>query len=234
MTTKKQIKALFGRLIARNDDLAVSGRFVVVKPLRHVLRSISIDRSSDADFPQFYWHIGHAFSPSARLQGLCLGNFWIPRERPDHWSQPGFAEAAIDMIEQQVLPMLRRVQTIEDMFRVEGVPRSAEYDNSLRLYEPHQMHMHAAFGRLDEARAIYERTKDWYLNLKFFRRWDFEKASQLGALAAAGDRRAVAALLHQWEEEFVARAGLGAIYERTPFPLESGPMEGAPLTPPPA
>jgi hypothetical protein len=40
---------------------------------------------------------------------------------------------------------------------------------------------------------------------------------------AAGDRAEVAALLHQWEETFVARNRLEAIYEKTPFPCEVAP-----------
>ncbi len=51
----------------------------------------------------------------------------------------------------------------------------------------------------------------------------FERASRLGALVAAGDRAEVAALLHQWEETFVARNRLEAIYEKTPFPCEVAP-----------
>lgn len=220
MTTKKQIGSLLSRIAERHDDLAVFGRFIVLRPLRHVLRSISIDRSWDKDYPRFYWHVGHAFTPYGMRQGLCLEEFWLPRGSPDRWSQPGFAEAATDTIEQQILPMLRRVQSIDDMFHVEGVPRSPEYDDNLR-YEPYQLHIHAACGRLDEAVAIYERIKDWHLELKPGRfQFEFSKASELGALAAAGDRPAVAALLHQWEDEFVARTELGAIYERTPFPIE--------------
>lgn len=48
----------------------------------------------------------------------------------------------------------------------------------------------------------------------------FERASRLGALVTAGDQAGDAALLHQWEEAFVARNRLEAIYEKTPFPFE--------------
>lgn len=51
MTTKTQIDRLLGELVRRNPDLAQSGRFVITKPLRHVMRSISIDRGITADSP---------------------------------------------------------------------------------------------------------------------------------------------------------------------------------------
>ena len=54
-------------------------------------------------------------------------------------------------------------------------------------------------------------------------RADYEKASELGALIADGDRAGVASLLYGWEGDFVARNGLEDIYERTPFPLELQP-----------
>lgn len=119
--------------------------------------------------------------------------------------------------------MLRRVQTIEDMFHVEGEPRSDEYDGWLNHHEPYRIHILAALGRFEEAIPIYERIKDWHLTMKNWWQPRFERASRLGALVAAGDRSAVATLLHQWEEEFATRNDLLSIYERTPFPLELQP-----------
>ncbi|MGO4403786.1 hypothetical protein AB4Z10_05900 [Bosea sp. RAF48] len=222
MTTKKQIRKLLDTVAARHDDLIVRGPFLVLAPLRHVLRSISIDRSSDANHPSFYWHIGHAFNPFGSLQGLCCDIFWLPKGGPRFWSDAGFTEAFVETVEQRILPMLRRVQTIDDMFHVEGEPRSYQYDNWLNNYEPYQLHMHAAFGRLDQAATVAEKIKNWHL-AKNWRQPEFIYANQLGALVAAGDRKAVIALLHEWEEDFVRRKDLLSIYERTPFPLELQP-----------
>lgn len=195
---------------------------MVVAPLRHVLRSISIDRSWDADYPRFYWHIGHAFNPFGSLQGLCCDIFWLPKGGPRFWSDAGFTEAFVETVEQRILPMLRRVRTIEDMFRVEGEPRSYQYDNWLNNYEPYQIHMHAAFGRFDQAAAVYAKIKDWHL-AKNWRQPEFKYANQLGTLVTARNRKAVIALLHEWEEDFARRKDLLSVYERTPFPLELQP-----------
>lgn len=226
MTTKKQIKALFDRLPPRYDDLTVKDHpvfkvpYLVLKPARHVLRSISIDRTSRADCPQFFWHVGHCFNPTGSLGGLAAEQFWPPRGKPSRWSEVGFMETAIEEIETNILPMLRRVQTIEDMFRIEGVPRSAEYDGWLNHHEPYRIHVLAALGRFQEATSIYEQIKDWHLTMRNWWQPRFERASQLGALVAAEDRPAVIALLHQWEDEFITRNGLEDIYERTSFPIE--------------
>lgn len=226
MTTKKQIKTLFDQLMARNDDLIVKNHYVfkvpylMLRPMCHVSRSISIDRTSRADDPNFFWHVGHCFRPFGSLGGLAAEWFVLPRGKPSRWSEAGFIETAVQEIETNILPMLRRVQTIEDMFRIEGVPRSHEYDGWLNHHEPYQIQILAALGRFEEATAIYERIKDWHLRMTSWPRADYEKASELGALIADGDRAGVASLLHGWEDDFVARNGLEDIYERTPFPLE--------------
>jgi len=223
MTTKKQIKALFEQLASRHDDIVVKGPIVMMKPLRHVYRAISIERSSSADRPHFHWHMGHAFNPFGSLYGFGFEEMWLPKEGPRRWSEPGFAEAAIGVIEQQGLSMLRRVQTIDDMFLVGNELCAPQYNGRLHHYEPNRIHILAALGRFEEATAIYEQIKDWHLRMTSWPRPAFEKASELGALVAAGDRPAVAALLHQWEEGFAAKNDLLPIYERTPFPLEGSP-----------
>ena len=220
MTTKKQIKTLFDQLASRHDDLIVRGRFVVVAPLRHVLRAISIDRTSDADFPCFFWHVGHSSIPFGGLGGISAEWFPLPNEGPRRWSDPDFTDTVIDIIERRLLSMLRRVQTIDDIFHVEGEPRSYAYDGWLNHHEPYRIQLLAALGRFDEAIPIYDKIKDWHLTMKNGWRSEFERASRLGALVAANDRSAVAALLHQWEEEFATRNDLLPIYERTPFPFE--------------
>ncbi|QEL24707.1 hypothetical protein FQV39_20545 [Bosea sp. F3-2] len=224
MTTKKQIKVLFDQLASRHDNIIVRGSIVMMKPLHHVYRAVSIERSSSADYPHFHWHIGHAFNPFGSIYGFGFEEIWLPKEGPRRWSEPSFAEAAIAAIEQQGLSLLRRVQTINDMFLVSGELRAPQYNGRLHHYEPNQIHIFAALGRFEEATTIYEQIKDWYLGMTSWPRPVFEKASKLGALVAAGDRPAVAALLHEWEEEFATKNDLLPIYERTPFPLELQPQ----------
>ncbi|SEG34775.1 hypothetical protein [Bosea lathyri] len=222
MTTKKQIKWLLQQLADRNGDLSVVGPFVVVKPLRHVIRTISVDRTSSADYPQFFWSIGHSFNPFTSLQGICLEQFYLERGAPSQWSQPGMADAFIEAAEQRILPMLRKVVNIADILRVEG-ERSHEFNSTLQ-YAPYQMHFHAANGQLGEAVAVLNAIKSGHWSRTTGRRRDFEYATdRLGPLLLAEDRDGIAALLHRWERDFVEWGGLEAIYESTPFPIELQP-----------
>lgn len=220
MTTKKQINSLWSELLARHGDLWLGGRYLVLKPQQHVMRSISIDRSWDADYPRFYWHVAHAFDPVGSLGGLAPEPIFLERGKPNRWSQAGFFDTVFDALEHRILPMLRRVQGVEDMDNVEGEPGSFEYKGWLS-HEPYRISILAALGRFEEILPVYETIRDWHLTMKDGWQPRFERASHLGALVAAGDHAGVAALLHLWEEQFVARNRLEAIYEKTPFPFEA-------------
>lgn len=220
MTTKKQINRLLGELVERNPDLAQSERFVIIKPLRHVMRSISIGRGIEADGPQFLCSMGHFFDPTANRQGITLDRIFLPHGAPGRWSQPGMPAAFFEACETQILPKMRSVNTIEDMLRFRTFG-SSEFRASVS-FVIHQIHFAAAYGRFDRALRRFERIKHWDRSRMSWRRPEFEHvADELVPLMRAGDRDGVIRLLHRWEEDRVRRFGLEAIYEPTPFPLET-------------
>jgi len=219
MTTKRQINRLLGELVGRNPDLAQSDRFVIIKPLRHVMRSISIDRGIEADSPQFLCSIGHFFDPRATRQGITLDRFFTGRGAPHRWSEPAMPAVFFETCETRVLPNMRGIDTIEDMLRFRTLG-SAEFKAGVR-FVIHQIHFAAAYGRFDRALRRFERIKHWDRSHMSWRRPEFEHvADELVPLMRADDREGVIRLLHRWEEERVRRFGLEAIYEPTPFPLE--------------
>jgi len=219
MTTKKQIFSLLNHLLDRDDGLALIGDEVVVKPVRHVIRRFWIDRTSDADYPHFFWAVGHTFNPMMAM-GIWAEQFQIPRGLPNRWSQPGMREAFVDLVENAVVPMLRRVEKFDDMFTIDERFRSPAYDGWLQ-YEPYQMHFLAANGRFDDAIAIYDSIKDFERSPENPRRRAYAFVTDdLAPLLLANDKPGVAALLHRWEQAKIQRNGLEAIYEPTPFPLE--------------
>lgn len=219
MTTKKQINGLLGELITRNPDLAQSERFVIIKPLRHVMRSISIDRGITADSPQFLCSIGHFFDPTANRQGITLDRFFTARGAPHRWTEPGMHAAFIEACETRILPKMRSVNTIEDMLRFRTLG-SSEFRASVR-FVIHQIHFAAAYGRFDRALRRFDRISHWERSRMSWRRPEFEHvADELIPLMRLDDRESVIHLLHRWEEDRVRRFGLESIYEPTPFPLE--------------
>lgn len=222
MTTKKQINRLLGRLIERNPDLVQSGPFVILRPLRHVIRSISIDATSRADDPQFLWSLGHLFNPTRGRQAICLERFYLGRETASQWSNPDMPDAFFTACENKVLPLLRGVTTIEELTRFRS--REAPEFGSAITWVIFRIHFSAASGRFDQALRRFERIKHWTHSRWGWRRPEFDHvADELIPLIRANDRDGVIRLLHAWEEDRVRTLGLEAIYEPTPFPLELRP-----------
>jgi len=48
MTTVRQVMKLLTPLLKRHDDLYLNDRWLIVKPVRHVLRGILIERTGEA------------------------------------------------------------------------------------------------------------------------------------------------------------------------------------------
>ncbi|WP_267357473.1 MULTISPECIES: hypothetical protein [unclassified Methylobacterium] len=92
--------------------------------------------------------------------------------------------------------------------------------------EPHEdrMIVHIAAGNLEAARAIWHERHAWHAGRSFppssrAHRWQ----TQLAAVAEplmAGDRPALAKILHDWEAANVRGTVLEPYWEPTPFPLE--------------
>lgn len=227
MTTKKQIRGLFQAIVERHPDLTIIeaeyGDKIVLRPINHLLRGFYILRSAYADYPDHFWSIGYTFYPRGSSQGgICGTKFVTPDIKEIYWSHPRHQEAVIEVFEAEILPVLRSVDTIEKMLSLRH-PMEVRWKHLFDL-ELHKARLHAALGNFETAT---EAIADMRLRGPHYPWWGeenyYETMEQLWPLIQAEDRGGVAALLHQWEGDFVARNGLEDIYERTPFPLELQP-----------
>ncbi|PWK63560.1 hypothetical protein C8K44_12454 [Aminobacter sp. AP02] len=115
MTASQLIKRHIGPLLNRHSDIEVVGRWLVMKPIRHVLRGIVIlSRDHDSYFvPQ--WAVTHFCEP--------VGNFplnWGDRLYHDSpslwlWDDPDMPEYFISRLESVVLPVFHSIQTLDDL-----------------------------------------------------------------------------------------------------------------------
>src|SRR5262245_46958702 len=114
MTTIRQVKQLVAPLIERNPDLTLVGRLMFVKPLRHVIRGIFIDRSGSAKLFVPYWVAIFLFE---HRDSMTLS--WSERIRPSEkglWdiSNPEMLPALRKRIEEVALPIVRSIETLDD------------------------------------------------------------------------------------------------------------------------
>jgi hypothetical protein len=138
------------------------------------------------------------------------------RHYPESWGgwvayDPKIAREMCDVIEQQALPMLRSLASIDDFvaFASDKTRFIWTYLGSNYFNEPF---VYAARGDFEGALAVCR-------NLPMLGSTRPQIEDLLPRLAG-GDREGVAQLLHGWEAGSVKRLKLEKFWERTPFPIE--------------
>ena len=226
MTTKRQIWKLIKPLLARNPDLIAfdsksRGVDIVLSPVRHIVRGINIHGSGHADLAQQIWFLGYTFGAAPKLITLGDQQIYTKNWEEVRWSHPWRQEAFIEIVENEVLPLLRRIETLEDYILFEPY-LSAKWTGILTAPMT-RLHVYAALGCFDQVaeaalllKTCGHRWCYWWSEQTYV-----EALEQLLPLTQANDRAGVAALLHSWERRFAEHHGLQAIYEKTPFPFET-------------
>lgn len=236
MTNARQIKKLVAPLLARNLDLILSehktwGYELCLLPIRHVLRHIWIKRASMASCFSIEFHITEMFRPE-RCHPLTFG--WCfdlvgrsPVTHPPgtdgnwYWADPTMAADFVVQIEEQALPVLRALDTLEKFVAY------ARSHNQLAWSGDYRWHteMEIALGNLEAARSIWTAEKRHYVpggeaDGIFDSQQTYDRYCALSAALLADDRVELARLLHTWEAEWVVARKLSAHWTSTPFPLE--------------
>jgi hypothetical protein len=223
MTTVAQVKQVVQPLLQRNRDLALVGRMIVVKPIHHILRGIYVDRSLHPGLFVPTWAVIFLFEPRKSLSYNWgervydpTGNVW---DIGDHDDLP---TKMYEAIEEQALPLLRPINTIDDLI---GFTTKERFRHThLNLYEHRKIFVDIARGNFDSARSICEymatdQAKRKYLPLKMDEEYE-RITKKLCPLIAKNDRAGLARLLHKYEEGSVRAMKLEKYWEPTPFPIE--------------
>src|SRR5262245_14274471 len=206
MTTATQVKQLVQPLMHRNPDLALVGRLVVIRPVHHILRGIMIGRSLDPKSFVPNWSAIFLFEPNAHFH-----LFWGTRLR-GRWDLgiPDLPIKLAETIEQEALPVLRQISTIDDFV---GFADGA-------WVEDERPYVDIARGDLAAAQSMCDFFSS--LNGRYgIRQEECEKVvHELCPRIAANDRQGLARLLHEYEAESVKRLKLEKLWRSTPFPIE--------------
>jgi hypothetical protein len=222
LTTARQIKAIFARLLERNEDLVLIDRVLVLKPVRHFARAIFIDRTSSAD----------TFQPQTALLVLFVGyehrplivGEWLYRKETSGskrwlWSDPFMPQDFIRIVEQDALPRLRAVRAPEDYLRY----AEEVYEHHFPFYWGLRLSLCVTLGRFDEARDIMNDRRWSKISASFFNK-EIEglgdRLKEQGSAVSREDKKALVSILHEREARSVEKLKLSAVWERTPFPIE--------------
>jgi len=230
MTTASQVRLAVQPLLQRNPDLALVGREVIIKPVHHVLRGICIDRSLDADLFVPTWFVMSMFKPNDYITFSWGGRIYRPD--PGRWdvNDPQASPRMCAEIERLALPLLRPVQTIDDLL---DFPSKKEFKNEyFYLSRREKIYFDVACGDLKSARKLCvflaEVAKTTQID---WEREDNNKiAKTLGPLLAANDRAGLAQVLRDCEAYSARKLKLEKLWQPTPFPLELQAAKRRPST----
>ena len=218
MTTVAQVRQAVRPLFQQHSDLASIGRFVMLKPVRHIWRAVFIESTSDPH--AFAPHISLGMLVPAKTRGSrgigqrIFRNIYGPRDiRSSDWDirQPETVKQMLDMIENEALPKLRTINTFEDYFAfVSSFRFPIDYSGHIQYLE---VFIPAANGDLELSRKNLERDPSMLADVK-------EYYPGFYRALVDGYRSEIARILHEWEAVTVNTYKLEKIWERTPFPLE--------------
>lgn len=248
MTTAKEVKKWVASLLDARSDLALVGRNLILRPVRHVMRGIYFDASSDRTLTRPKWYVSILFHRPLNDFGLQWDGS-IPLKKS---TDPEFAVSLIAKTNEALSINLPLVNTIEEfLFHTEPVRFTGIGHHGIELSRYPQYHgpVLAALGRLDEAEAVLathlERQELAIRTNMEQARAEFAKRSNSGvgkvlarfateaerllveprdllSLVRERDRKGIGALLRSYERHSVAALGVEHLYEPTPFPVEEG------------
>ena len=226
MASARQIKSCLKPLLDSNCDLILTDRSVIVLPVRHVLRAVLIDQTRSADCFRPRWYIHHLFSP--RLWPHISWGEEIYRSNSVSWSLSDTTAKSdlIHQIETVALPILRRIETLDDYLRT--IMERWKWHHLIND-DWTRLPVELAMGNLEEARKLCEghvfTSSD--PGSKEPDVWKAEAAGskELCRLIRAGDVAGAIAKLHDFERRTAAALKIEKHWQETPFPVELTPSQ---------
>lgn len=226
MKNARQVNPIYRDLIKRHPNYKMTSmRFLCKTPVHHLACGIFVERSSDANCCWPRWSVTPLFVYRI-FHYLALGTIYENLSRPDtsadrfwHWSDPTMVSDLIEAIETTAMPKLSYYETVESYATL-----PPETYGPLHEAPEDLMLVHIAMGELDAARTIWQEQDLWHRNLPGHpvprQRWLREQLDAVAEPLHAGDRPALARILHGWEAANVQGTELERYWEPTPFPLE--------------
>ena len=246
MTTVAEVKRWTKGILAEHPDLVLEKRNLYLLPLRHIYRAIEFLGSSQRTFPTPAGRFGVLFAPPS-VQMSHSNGFYL---QVGYSTDPHFQELLESETRKVLEGSLRRLHSVEAFYELtlEDNLIWRVLCTGLSWSPMLQATVLAALGKFPEVclvTAAYIETADepgllaqlasgQALQAKRPRSSDasyhirsattfLRRLSDMKLLrdrAQVADRRGIAALLHQWEQDRVQRLGVEHLWEPTPFPLE--------------
>lgn len=214
-------------LLERHSDLELIGGKLVLKPVGHFKREISVLTLRGDEILGGFWQIHLLFSlyAIAEVDGqVVISERMSAEERRGRLEQLGEERASLlycEECEATTLPFLRSIRTLAQVSDLldQQTERGAVYQPETRFW------LDVALGRFDAARTILERYRaHWQRpNKEFWEDYEADEDLRRMTLCHLLDRDAfaeIALLLRDWEMAAAAQWGLWDVWKPQVFPFE--------------
>jgi hypothetical protein len=212
-TRPADIKRYLKPLLNQRRDLVLRDRLLLIRPVRHLMRGVLLDRTSDKYGFQVYPYLNPLYS-SARSVGYC---------NPIHraaWKvyEPYFEDLLLDVLADDIFGPLGRLTSLDDLARELGTRGARDESWSLDA----RVLALVLAGRRDHAELLIEEIARWRQDHHYWPHWVRTQRAFL-----AKDIAEVCAECHAWEATIAEALKLGDVWEPSPFPVELPEAERA-------
>ncbi|HMK79659.1 MAG TPA: hypothetical protein VK438_08415 [Xanthobacteraceae bacterium] len=203
LTRPADIRRYLRPLLRQREDLVLIGRMLVVRPVRHVLRGVFLDRTSDRDTFRVWAYL----KPLWGSRPQDLGYLDSVHDRLWHVWQSHFAPLLFDVLQQEIFGRLGKITTLDEVSAALDAPGERHGACVILL---------ALAGERERAEA-YVREVESRLrpDSDCVKRWVEDQRRVL-----ARDINEVCAELRAEEAKTVKALKLEKIWEPSPFPVE--------------
>lgn len=246
MTTLVQIKKWTRPLLDADPNLVLVGRWLFLKPVRHILRGLLIDRTSAPEWSRMHYALIPLFEHPHQQMGFRWSNQLDLGRNTD----PVFADEFMTKSRDVITEVLSGGETVADFvsqierdrfpslrglgaYDLATFPREycvilaalGDLDRSAALLAEVTRHEAAYRKQLSEAEAERVR-RPRSSSAKYSIKWamgELAVLEHLGLLKQVVDRRdrvAIGKLLREWERHNARLWGVEHLWEPTPFPVE--------------
>ena len=201
-TRPADIKRYLKPLLKQRSDLVVMDRMVLIRPVRHLLRGVFLDRTSDKCRFEIWPYLKPLWSSSWSLDtfGSMHGFLW------QVW-QPHFEPLLVAALQEDVFTPFGKITTHDDL--------AGALPDGLRFYTTRV----SALVLAGERKRAEEHVRD-IENSEDANNFYFQEDIKFARDLLARDIKDVCAEFHEREAKTVKAMKLESIWEPSPFPVE--------------
>jgi len=236
MSTTADMKRLLQPYVDRHDDLALVGRAVIIKPVRHLICGFFVDRTSAKTSLDPFWYVSLMYAPWMHKGFSWAGYDLVRHTNLEDKATPADIFQAMDIAFAELRGILdgcsafgiklKAFRKLEDFPIYRGLVQAAEGDfqravEDLSRYAAGEAnHVQDKLDFIEKHTRPRGRPRQRQLATLECIKTNLNAIETLISLLKERDRQGIANLLREWERGTATAWQIEHLWEPTPFPFE--------------